>query len=152
MNYKRANLEICKDIINGELIRAQKSENEMYLFVDPEGHYGYFINKKDVAFSMDKVREFSKETRNITKLEAIKPENEIKPTKFLRIIDFCGKRLAQKFEAEGKEVWIQRDFLKNLDINATKFYQEKENKLETVVAVEDGVPVMCLLPFKIIDS
>ena len=152
MNYKRANLEICKDIINGELIRAQKYENEMYLFIDPEGHYGYFINRKDVAFSMDKVREFSKETRNVAKLEAIKPENEIKPTNFLRIIDFCGKRLARKFEAEGKEVWIQCDFLKNLDINATKFYQEKENKLETVVAVEDGVPVMCLLPIRIIDS
>ena len=149
MNYKRANLEICKNIINGELIRAQISGDGSRLFIDPEGHYGYFINRDDVAFSMDKVRVFSKETRNVAHLEDINPENEIKPTDFLRIIDYRGKRFARKFEAEGKETWIQCDYMKNLDIIATKFYQKKESNIENVIAVEDGVPVMVLLPIRV---
>lgn len=145
MNYKRAQLEICKEILNGEFVRGQMTVEDLILIIPGCGYYGYFFNPAEISFSMSKVHLIDLETRIIADLSIIKDENEIKITRFIRILDYKSK-MARKFETKGKkDVWVDCIFLKNIDTFAAKFYQEKD----IIIAVEDGVPVMCLLPIKI---
>ena len=156
MNYKQANIEICRQIIDGKVVRAQEQKGQWieYSLIIPEpAYYGYFIKKDNIAFAMNKV---AKLRIDVAHLENIAPENEIKPTSNLRIIDHKGKKMVRKFEAEGKEVWVQCDFLKNLEIGVTRFYQEKDNPNGIIIAAEYDnkvmKPVMVLLPMRFVED
>ena len=147
MNYKRANLEICKELANNELVRGQEVSENMIIIIPESGYYGYFFDKKSIVFNMDKVRMIDSEARKVADLSIVIPENEISISKDLRILDY-KHAMARKFTKDGKEVLINNSFLRNLDVYATKFYQDKSNDLSVVIAVEDGVPSMCILPIK----
>ena len=156
MNYKRANIEICRQIIDGKVVRAQgqKGQQIEYILIIPEpAYYGYFIEKDNIAFAMNKVEKLRIEIAN---LENIAPENEIKPTSNLRIIDHKGKEMIRNFEAEGKKVWVKCDFLKNLEMGVTRFYQEKDNPNGVIIAAEyvNNVmkPVMALSPMRYVED
>ena len=70
----------------------------------------------------------------------------------MRVLSY-RKEIARKFETfdgkDGKVVWINEKFLRNLDLSSCRFYQPKDEPLHNVIAVEDGIPVMVLLPIKI---
>lgn len=148
MNYKRAYLEICKDIINNEYVRGQEANDDLMLIIPPDGFYGYYLKKDNIPFNKEKLRMIPTETRKIIDLEIAKPENEIKLTNHLILMDY-RKGMVRKFSADGKEVWVNADFLKNLDLNASRFYQEKDEPFSAILAEEDGEPTMCILPMKV---
>ena len=152
MNYKNANIEVCREMASGCMIRGQDISDELFLAIPNDGYYGYMFSKNNIAFNLDRVRMISLETRKIADLSMIVPENEIKITEYMRVLSY-RKDIARKFEAfdgkDGKVVWINEKFLRNLDLSACRFYQQKDEPLHNVIAVEDGIPVMVLLPLRI---
>ena len=149
MNYKNANIEVCREMAGGCLIRGQEMPDNLFLAIPNDGYYGYMFSKNNIAFNLDRVRMISPETRKIADLSMIDPENEIKITEYMRVLSY-RKEIARKFEtADGTEVWINEKFLRNLDLSACKFFQPKGETIHNVIAVEDGIPVMLLLPIRI---
>ena len=144
MNVKRANLDICKWIIDGEFVRGQEVPEDMVLIIPEQAFFGYIIPKKYVAFSMDKVRMLPADKKPIVNMEIVKPENEIKPTDYLRIM---RREFARKFTGKDGDVWVNTKFMKNIDLNLCKFYQGC--MFERIIVMEGETPVMVLLPLKI---
>lgn len=149
MNKKRVNLDICKWIINGEFVRGQDVPEDKVLILPEQACFGYILPKKDVAFSMDKVRMLWAEKKQIVDMDIVKPENEIKPTDYLRMM-CSGKEFARKFTGKGGDVWINTKFMKNINVRGCKFYQAC--MFEVVIVMEADVPVMVLLPLKILEE
>ena len=150
MNYNRANLEICKAMTKGELVRGQKVkaiDGDKMIIIPNNGFYGYIFEKGDIVFSLDKVR-FIDEKTHIIPFEAITPDNELKLTQDMKILPY-QKQIARKFtRSDGAEAWVNRDFLSNLELSTTTFYQGKESKISAIVAVEYNMPVMVILPIR----
>lgn len=145
MNYKQANLEICREIINNGIVRGQNAQDEYFLAIPgPHAFYGYFFPKKDIAFSLPKVDIL---TQQIVDFSIVTDENRIAATDILRITGF--NKMARRFKAKGWETWVDARFLKNIDMGFALFYQEKENGM--IIVEENEKPVMVMLPILIRD-
>ena len=70
---------------------------------------------------------------------------------YLRLIGEREKK-ARKFMNDDQVVWVDHKFLKNLDLSCCRFYQKKGLIRDMIVAVEDEIVVMCLLPMRILDD
>lgn len=150
MNTKAVNLEICKQLIHGDLVRIQNVSNKLTLIIPDPGYYGYLMPKSDIIFSLEKVKTVDKK-KQIVDLKLMNPKNELKPTQYLRIID--SKNTARLFKSPEGEVWINTKFLKNLNIYSCTFYQDRTNRTSLILVVEDMTqPVMCILPLRPFDD
>lgn len=157
MNYKQANIEICRKITNGtdvvgmELeipVHGTEKKQKTALVIPGEKYcYGYLFPEKDVAFNWNKVRRIEKE---IFKPENICDDNEIKITDFMRILPWKG--MGRKFDKAGKDVWVNTEFMKNLRLQDCRFYQNKEERYGIIIAVENGSPAEVFLPIKAYDD
>ena len=149
MNYKQANLDICKQIINNEFVRGQKISDKLFLVIPSEGYYGYYINPKDCAFSMGKIKMIPKDKPKIGDFSLIDPGNEIKITNRLNLMFRNRNDTIRMFKNGEKAVWVNSKFLKCLDLYACKFYQKPGEVIAPIIAVEDETPVMMILPMNI---
>ena len=149
MNYKHANLEICKQIINNEFVRGQEISDDLFLVIPSEGYYGYYINPKDCAFSMSKIKMLPKDGRKIGDFALIDPICEIKITNRLNLMFRTRNDTIRMFKNGDQASWVNSKFLKCLDLYACKFYQKPGEVLTPILAVEDGTPVMVILPMRI---
>ena len=144
MNYKRVNVEICKAIVDRDDVRAQELEEGMTLVIPYPHYYGYIMTKEEIAFAIDKITKLPPES-HIAKLEVISPENEIKMTDDFRLIPY-KRGMSRRFNKDGKTVWVNNEYLKNLDVYACQFYQAKDKDLDGIIVTEGGAPVMVVLP------
>ena len=151
MNKVKANLEICKHIAEGKIVHGQTVEKNLTFIFTIPGYYGYFFTREDVAFAIDKIQMISKEKKTIVDLSIIKPENELKSTRDFHLLK--GKKVSsRKFVTkENEEVWINRKYLCNLVVEDCRFYQDFNNPVGLIIAVEKGIPVMGLLPMRNFD-
>ena len=108
MNYKIANKEVCKALIDGEYVRGYDID-ENTAFVTPDGYYGFIIPKDKMLYDSARIKR-CKKLFEIS--DYIKPENEIKPTAHYFK---CGKEYCQRFDGKDWHVFIQEKFLKKLD-------------------------------------
>lgn len=149
MDWKKANLDICNALVKGELVRAQKTEGDEILVIPSPAYYGYLFNPKDIIFSMAKLQMLPATAHMIFSRSVIAPENEIKATKDLRLLTY-KKAIARKFVADGRKTWVDTKLLKQVNVDTCKFYQAKS--LEAVIVVDEGVPVMCVLPIRMMED
>lgn len=144
MDYKKANVEIIKSIIDRDDVRAQALEGGLTLVIPPPHYYGYILTSEEIAFALDRIPKVPKENR-ICRLEVIAPENEIKMTDDFRLIPY-KRDMARRFDKNGKTVWINSKFLKNIDLVSCRFYQDKHKDRDVIIATEHGTPAMVILP------
>lgn len=149
MQVKRANLEICKKITCGELIHGQRIGDKTLIIPTP-GYYGYFFQKESIAFSMEKVRMIQRKTNKIVDVaKLLQPQNELKLTQELAILDYDEKKTARRLKKKETDVWVNTAYIKNIIPHRCKFYQDKKNPLGIILITENNQPVMCVLPVRI---
>ena len=157
MNYYKANMEICKALSKGDLVRGYWMEDDLF-FVTPEGYYGFIIPKKEIIFDVSRVHILSLPvflTENF-----LKPENEIKKT---RRFFQAGKELCQQFDGNGYSVYIKKRFMNAIDGEIIRGYYQniqpgKNMAKELVLATIDSrmgndlkeIPVMAFCPISIL--
>ena len=157
MNYKIANKEVCKALINGELVRGYNID-ENTIFVTPDGFYGFVIPKTEIVFDATRI----KQTKKMFDFSGyIKPENEIKPTNnYIKAEkDFC-----RRFDGKDWQLYVKEKFLQKLDKSECySFFQNyeegkdmrKQNILAAVRKYENDcykyIPAVVLLPIFILD-
>lgn len=144
MNWKRANIEICKGIVDKDDVRAQTIENGMTLVIPEPHYYAYFFTEENIAFAVEKIQKLPQKSK-IVNLGVVEPENEIKMTDDFRLIPY-KRGIARRFDKDGKNVWLNNEYLKNLDVYACRFYQTKGKGKDAVIATEHGTPAMMILP------
>ena len=144
MNWKRANSEICKGIVERDDIRAQEKENGMILVIPEPHYYGYFFTEEDIAFAVGKIKKLPPEAK-IVNLDVVDTENEIEMTYDFRLIPY-KRGIARRFDKNGGNVWVNNEYLKNLDVYACRFYQTKGKGKAEIIVTEHETPVMIVLP------
>ena len=159
MNYRIANKEVCKALIDGEIIRGYDID-EKTVFVTTDGFCGFIIPKKEIVYDIARMKR-TKELFNFS--DYIKPENEIEPTMhyFKAGKDFC-----RRFDGKNWHVFVKDKFLQKLDkAECYCFFQNydegKDMRKQTILAAvktystkDDDykyIPVMVLLPISILD-
>ena len=147
MDYKKANVEIIKAIIDRDDVRAQALEGGLTLIIPPPHYYGYILTEEEIAFALDRIPKLPGENR-ICRLEVIAPENEIKMTDDFRLLPY-NRDMARRFDKNGKTVWVNSKYLKNLAVKACQFYQDKGKDRDVIIATEHGTPAMLILPLLI---
>ena len=156
MNYKSANLEICKSIIQDQRVACQRVDDDTLLVIPNNGVYGYFIQIDDCAFNFDKLCEIDIAKKQIADLSVIQPKNQITPTDDFKLMNSRKNDFIRKFagqikkngKKENKTVWVNASFLKPLNMSVCEFYQDKSD-VSPIIAVEEGKPVMLFMPVKI---
>ena len=148
MDKVRVNLEICGEIAKGRIVNGQIVSDDLVLFVNGYNRCcGYFLSKEDIAFNFDRIKLIPKEEKELVDLSAIDPQNEIKPTRELKLLD-NEKDMARKFVgADGKEIWLNKKYLRNITPTKCKFYVDyRKYHHGMVFVVENGTVVMCVMP------
>ena len=158
MNYRIANNEVCKALIDRENVRGYDIDDNT-VFVTADGFCGFIIPKKEIVYDYTKVRQMKK---LFDVSEYIKPENEIKPTyNYFK----AGKEYCRRFDGKDYYVFVQDKFLKKLEKDIPYYYfqnveEGKDMRKQSVVAAVKEytgdneyryVPVMILLPINILD-
>lgn len=149
MNYIKAQKEIFAALCSGRISVGRFNVDETHILVTPDGYKAYIFPASAIAFNLEKVREI----KAFPIGELIKPENELKLTPDLRIIDHYGKRMARRLKGNGKNVYINSKFLDCFQ--NPKFYQEGASGRTTIVVTEQisaskfpEVPVGIILPIR----
>lgn len=139
MNYIKAQKEIFNELCNGRRLgRFNIDENN--ILVSPDGFKAYIFPVSTIAFSLEKIQEI----KAIPVVELIKPENELKLTNDLRIID--RYRTARRLKKQnGRSTFVNCKFLECFQ--NPKFYQGESN-LTTIVVTEQDYPVGIMLPIR----
>lgn len=147
MNYIKAQKEVFSELCSGrKLGRFNIDENNV--LVSPDGFKAYIFPISTIAFSLEKIHEMTA----FPIVELIKPENELKLTNDLRILDrrSTARRLKKQ---NGTSTFVNSKFLECFQ--APKFFQGESN-LTTIVVTEsirvDGkytdMPVGIILPIR----
>lgn len=161
MNWAKINQDIVKAIINGtkwgHVVPHCWTTDGEYLFVTTNGYCGYFIPKDKVKFVVEGA-EIDKPFGELQSV--IAPENEIRATN-----TYCkGYRdrfFMRVFKAdengETHKTYIDVTFLKPLDgeEGIITFYQADKTKfpgVRPVIAAKGDVPLMLLLPVRVLDE
>ena len=147
MNYIKAQKEVFNELLNGRRIGGFNID-ENNILVSPDGFRAYIFPVSTIAFSLEKIQKISA----FPVAELIKPENELKLTNDLRILDrrSTARRLKKQ---NGASTFVNSKFLECFQ--APKFFQGESN-LTTIVVTEsirvDGkytdVPVGIILPIR----
>lgn len=145
MNYAKAQKEIVEAILSGNRM-ARFNVDKNSILVTPDGRKGYIFPVPTIVFNIDKVREIDA----FPVAEIVKPENELKLTPDLRLVDFTGKRMCRRLKkSNGKNTYVDVAFLKCFQ--NPYFYQELNNSLGTIVVTEGtrtSVPVGIIMPIR----
>ena len=163
VNYFNANMEACKALSRGELVRGHDVD-ENTIFFTTNGFYGYIIPKDRITFDASRIKQLP--NKIIEKEAYCKPENEIRMTNHL--FAPSERKLVRRFDGKtkGKEwnVFIDVSFLKKLESDSYCFMQSIDTKknmsLQVVMAarktIENGeplyIPTMIFLPCRILDN
>ena len=148
MDKVRVNIEICGEIAKGRIVSGQIVNDDLVLFVTGYNScYGYFLSKEDIAFDFGRIKLIPKEEKKLVDLSAIDPQNEIKLTRELQLLN-NERDLARKFVgADGKEVWLNKKYLRNITPTKCSFYVDYRTYHHGMVfVVENGTVVMCVMP------
>lgn len=147
MNYTKAQKIVFESICkNNRAARFMLDDNN--LFVTPDGYRGYIFPAASVCFNIEKVREID----NLPILETIKPENELKLTEDLRIMDKRNGGMCRRLKGNGKNVFVN---VKYLDcFQNPKFYQGEHWSgiivvTESVSKTQTNLPVGIVLPVRV---
>ena len=159
MNYKIANKEVCKALIDGELVRGYDID-ENTVFVTPDGFCGFIIPKAVIIYDISRMKRINK-LFNLS--DYIKPENEIKPTmNYFK----AGKDFCRRFDGKDWHVFVKDKFLNKLDKSECYcFFQNyaegRDMRRQSILATvkmynkkDDDykyIPVMVFLPIFILD-
>jgi len=140
MNYIKAQKEIFSELCNGRRIgRFNIDENN--ILVSPDGFKAYIFPVSTIAFSLEKIHEMNP----FPIVELIKPENELKLTNDLRILD--RSRTARRLKKQnGRSTFVNTKFLECFQ--NPSFYQEESSNLSTIVVTEHTYPVGIMLPIR----
>lgn len=148
MNYIKAQKEIFAALCSRNNV-ARFNVDENNILVTPDGFRAYIFPASTIVFNLDKIREI----KAFPVGELIKPENELKLTPDLRIVDNYGRRMVRRLKGNGKNVYINPKFLDCFQ--NPKFYQEGASSLTTIVVTEKigmskfpEVPVGIILPIR----
>ena len=148
MKKVQANLDICRQIAEGNTVQGQELTDELVFIFPIPGVYGYIFSKEEIAFALDKVKMIPKGKKAIVDLSAVDPKNELNLTKSLRILD-NEKSVSRKFTAEdGRDVWLNTQYFRNIVLRKCRFYQDSKKPVGPIIVVEKEVPVMCLMPIR----
>ena len=158
MNYRIANKEVCKALIDGETVRGYDID-ENTVFVTTDGFCGFVIPKAEIVYDATKMKQINKlfDFSNY-----IKPENEIKPTNnYFK----AGKEFCRRFDGRDWKVYVKEKFLQKLDKSEYySFFQNydegKDMRKQTILAAVRSYaddcykyfPAVVLLPITILDD
>lgn len=140
MNYIKAQKEIFSELCNGRRL-GRFNIDEKNILVSPDGFKAYIFPVSTIAFSLEKIAEM----KAFPVVELIKPENELKLTNDLRILD--RNRTARRLKKQnGSSTFVNTKFLEYFQ--NPSFYQEASGNLSTIVVTEQTYPVGIILPIR----
>ena len=111
-----------------------------YVFITPDGFYGFVFAKKAVPFNLEMIEE-RKEKLDLSSI--VQKENLCKLTNYYATPE--RKSLARILKNNDRKIYINQKYLQYFE-DYTEFYQ-KDN-LQIVVAVENGQIVGGLMPIR----
>lgn len=147
MNYNKAQRivfdSMCK---NNRAARFMLDESNV--FVTPDGYRGFIFPAASVCFNIEKIKEVEK----LPIVETIKPENEMKMTDDLRLIDKRAGGMARRLKGNGKNVFVNVKFLECFQ--NPKFYQAEHWSgiivvTESMSRTQTNIPVGIVLPVRV---
>ena len=134
--------KIYKHVFN-EIIKKHPrlfNLDDDYVFITPNGYYGFFFLKKAVPFNLEMIEETKQKldlSSSVQEFNLCKLTNQYIANKhfgFVRIL-----------KQGGRKIYVQQKFLQYFE-DYTSFYQKHD--LELIVAVENGQIVCALMPIK----
>jgi len=158
MNYSKINMEVCKALSVGDVVRGYWIESEKYgdlLVVIIDGFYGYFIPKDKIIFDVNRIKML--EVKPFNPDNFIKKENEINRTNhFIK----CDRKFCRRFDGNKYKVYVNQKFLEIVEKYPVAFFQnistEKDMSKQPVLCAErdrEGYkPIIIICPVSVFDD
>ena len=151
MDFKKANLEICRSIADDKNICGgwiQIGGIKYFFVANAQGYYGYFFPRNKIVFNVAMINSVSKPIKEIVKMSIVNRENEVFYTKILKQCSAYRNKLVRKFVplTGNREVYIDVNFLKCLDLDICHFYQDKDDPKSKLIVTEHDMPIMVICP------
>lgn len=149
MNWKNANIKVCRALANHERICGYRMGVNNFL-VTVDGCYAYIFPMKQIHFNKDEVRIISEPL--IKNLNDYLDGIDIQPT------DLCldtHSSLIRRFKGPNHALWIKEEYLRHFE--GTRYCQDRtvdHDKLpiSPVLILEADHPVGLVLPVRVFDG
>lgn len=131
---------IFKEIIKPKEYQRKFDIDSDYIFITPNGYYGFVLCKKEIPFNLEMIKNANS---TIDILSVVKPENILRRTKMF--VKDVRNGLVSIFKSNERKVYLNAKYLSFFEDYA-EFYQEKDNSLCAVV--ENGQVVGAICPMR----
>lgn len=146
MNEKKIYKEIFNEIIKPMNYQKQFSVDKDYIFISPNGYYGFIFTKNNLPFNFERIQ---KADTKLDLFSIVKPENECKLTNRFVMSKDKKAGMIRILKKEGYEIFVKQKYLQYFEDYA-EFYQDKD--LHIVVVVENGCVVGAVMPMRFLEG
>lgn len=149
MNWKNANIKVCRALANHERVCGHQVDDDKFI-VTVDGCYAYIFPLTQIHFNKDEIKKTDKPI--IENLGNYLNGIDILPT------DLCldtHSSMVRRFKGPNHALWIKEEYLRHFE--GTRYCQDRmifSNKLpiSPVLVMEAGDPVGLILPMRVLDG
>lgn len=149
----KANESIVKAILSNKKVVGSKCGDFYIITIEPF-HMAHLLTENQIYFNLDKIRKSVTLSENFKGLlvldKTLKEENKLKETG--AYYSSTGKDFIKEFSVNSHQVWVNVNYIKDIDSRCSSFYQEsretneKNPEASPILILVHGMPSRIVLP------